>query len=143
MKSWSDCQASSGRLFGKTIRTTIGDTRTWELGRARSEANRLRSLIDGGVDPREHRLEQQAAHTARQVEARRRDVTFGDAWDEYVAARKASWGDLHHRDHIRLADKGGQPGLTQAGPLAAMRPLKLTATFSVPAMRELVFPPQP
>lgn len=119
------------RLFGKTIRTTIGDTRTWELGRARSEANRLRSLIDGGVDPREHRVEQQAAHTARQMEAKRRDVTFGEAWDEYVAARKASWGDLHHRDHIRLADKGGQPkkrgpGLTQAGPLAAMRPLKLS-----------------
>ena len=81
------------RLFGKTIRTTTGDTRTWELGQARAEASRLRSLIDVGLDPREHRAEQQVAHAARQVESKRRDVTFGQAWDEYVAARKPSWGD--------------------------------------------------
>lgn len=119
------------RLFGKTIRTTIGDTRSWELGKARAEANRLRGLVDNGIDPREHRAEQQAAHAARQVEAKRREVTFGDAWDEYVAARKPSWGDLHHRDHIRLADVGGKPkkrgeGVTQPGPLAALRPVKLS-----------------
>lgn len=119
------------RLFGKTIRTTIGDTRTWELGKARAEANRLRGLIDRDLDPREHRVEQQAAHAARQVEAKRRDVTFGKVWDEYVTARKPSWGDLHYRDHLRLADVGGKPkkrgeGVTQAGPLAALRPVKLS-----------------
>ena len=118
------------RLFGSTIRTTIGDTRSWELGKARAEANRLRGLIDSGIDPREHRAEQQAAHAARQVEAKRRDATFGEAWDEYVSARRSSWGDLHHRDHIRLADKGGRPkkkggGVTQPGPLATLRPIRL------------------
>ena len=118
------------RLFGKTIRTTIGDARSWELGKARVEANRLRNLIDSGVDPREHRAEQQAAHTARKAEAKRRDVTFGEAWDEYLEARKASWGALHYRDHLRHANEGGKAkkrgaGLTQPGPLAALRTVKL------------------
>jgi integrase len=119
------------RLFGKTIRLTIGDTRTWELGKARTEANRLRGLVDNGIDPREHRAEQQAAHATRQAEARRRDVTLGEAWDEYVEARKPFWSERHYEDHLQHADKGGQPkkrgkGLTQAGPLAALRPLKLS-----------------
>lgn len=119
------------RLFGKTVRLTIGDTRTWELGKARAEANRLRSLVDNGIDPREDRAEQQAAHAARRAEARRRDATFGDTWDEYVETRKPAWSELHFRDHQRHADEGGQrkkrgKGLTQAGPLAALRTVKLS-----------------
>jgi hypothetical protein len=119
------------RLFGKTIRTTIGDTRSWELGKARAEANRQRGLIDRHIDPREDRVEQEAAHAARRTEAKRRHVTFGDAWDEYVVARKSAWGDLHHRDHLRMADVGGTQkmrgkGVTQPGPLAELRPIKLS-----------------
>lgn len=119
------------RLFGKTVRTTIGDCRSWDLGKARSEATRLKTLIDSGTDPREHRAEQQAAHQARQNEARRRDVTVGDAWDEYVEARAPMWSDLHTRDHKRLADEGGVQkrkgsGKTQAGPIATLRPIKLS-----------------
>ncbi|RQT78083.1 DUF4102 domain-containing protein [Burkholderia cepacia] len=62
------------RLFGKTVRPTIGNIRTRDLGRARTETTRLKTLVDDGKDPRESRAEQQAAHEARQVEARRRDV---------------------------------------------------------------------
>lgn len=119
------------RLFGKTVRTTIGDTRAWDLTRARAEATRLRNLIDTGIDPREHRAEQQAAHEARRLEAHRRGVTFGDAWDEYVESRKATWSDRHHLDHIKHAQVGGErkkrgPGVTLPGPLAALRPVKLS-----------------
>lgn len=118
------------RLFGKTIRLTIGDARAWDLGRARTEAARLKTLIDDGKDPREVRAEQQAAHEARQADARRRDVTFGEAWDEYVESRKPFWSERHYRDHLQHADEGGKAkkrgkGLTQAGPLAALRPVKL------------------
>ncbi len=118
------------RLFGKTIRTTIGDTRSWELGKARAEANRQRGLVDRNIDPREDRVEQEAAHAARRTETKRRHVTFGEAWDEYVAERKPAWGDLHYRDHVRMADLGGTPkkrgeGVTQPGPLAELRPVKL------------------
>ncbi|RDU94955.1 tyrosine-type recombinase/integrase [Trinickia dinghuensis] len=123
------------RLFGKTIRLTIGDARAWDLGRARTEAARLKTLIDDGKDPREARAQQQAAHEARQAEARRRDVTFGEAWDEYVESRKPFWSERHYNDHLQHAHEGGKPkkrgkGLTQAGPLAQLRPLKLSELTS-------------
>lgn len=81
------------RLFGKTI--TIGDVRAWDLGRARTEAARLKTLIDDGKDPREVRAEQQAAHEARRAEARRQDATFGVVWEEYIESRKPFWGERH------------------------------------------------
>ncbi|WP_035552993.1 integrase family protein [Burkholderia sp. 9120] len=118
------------RLFGKTIRVTIGDARAWDLGRARTEASRLKTLIDDGKDPREVRVDMQVAHEARRAEARRQDVVFGDAWDAYVQARRPFWSERHYRDHLQHADLGGMQkkrakGLTQPGPLAALRPLKL------------------
>lgn len=118
------------RLFGKTIRVTIGDARAWDLGRARTEASRLRTLIDDGKDPREVRVNVQVAHEARRAEARRQEVTFGDAWDAYVQARQPFWSERHHRDHLQHANLGGMPkkrakGLTQPGPLAELRSLKL------------------
>jgi integrase len=123
------------RLFGKTIRMTIGDVRAWDLGRARTEAARLKTLIDDGKDPREVRAEQQAAHEARRAEARRQDATFGVVWEEYLESRKPFWGERHYRDHQQHADKGGQPkkrgkGVTQPGPLAVLRPLKLSELTS-------------
>jgi integrase len=123
------------RLFGKTIRVTIGGARAWDLGRARTEASRLKTLIDDGKDPREVRAEQQVAHEARRVEARRRDVTFGEAWDEYIESRRPFWSERHYSDHLQHADKAGTPkkrgkGLTQAGPLAEFRPLKLSELAS-------------
>jgi integrase len=119
------------RLFGNTIRTTIGDARAWELGKARTEASRLRGLVDNGIDPREHRAEQAVAHAARRMEAKRRDVTFGEAWDEYVKARTGAWSARHLQDHLQHAHEGGSAkkrgtGLTQAGPLATLRPFKLS-----------------
>lgn len=118
------------RLFGKTIRLTIGDSRAWDLGRARTEAARLKTLIDDGKDPREVRAEKQAAHEARQAESRRAEMTFGDAWEHYVEARKSFWSDRHYRDHVQHASDGGiqrkrAKKKTVAGPLAALRPLKL------------------
>lgn len=118
------------RLFGKTVRVTIGDARAWDLGRARTEASRLKTLIDDGKDPREVRANLQVAHEARRAESRRQDVTFGEVWEEYVQARKPFWSERHYRDHVQHADQGGIPkkraeGLTRPGPLAALRPLRL------------------
>jgi hypothetical protein len=36
---------------GKLNRQTIGDVRAWTIEKAQQEANRLRVLLDGGVDP--------------------------------------------------------------------------------------------
>lgn len=119
------------RLFGKTVRVTIGDARAVLLGKARTEAARLKTVIDDGKDPREQAAEQRAAHEARKVEARRRDATLAEAWKAYIEARRPKWSELHYRDHVTLASVGGQPkkrgkGLTEPGPLAALMPLKLS-----------------
>lgn len=119
------------RLFGKTVRLTIGDPRAWTLGKARTEAARLKTVIDAGKDPREEAAGQRAAHDARKAEARRQDATLADAWTAYIEARRSKWSELHYRDHLTLASAGGQPkkrgkGLTEPGPLAALMPLKLS-----------------
>lgn len=119
------------RLFGKTIRVTIGDAKAWDLGRARTEAARLKTLIDDGKDPREIREEQQAAHEARRAEVRRQDLLVSVAWSRYLEARKGRWSERHYNDHVRLAECGGQPakkGNRQivAGPLAPLMKLHLS-----------------
>jgi integrase len=119
------------RLFGKTLRVTIGDPRAWVLGKARTEAQRLRTLVDDGKDPREVKAEQRAADEARKAEARRQDATFADAWQAYIRARKPHWSERHYQDHLDHADEGGAARkrgkeLTIAGPLASLRALKLS-----------------
>lgn len=39
----------------KTIRMTIGKIDDWRIDDARSEARRLQTLIDVGIDPREEK----------------------------------------------------------------------------------------
>lgn len=120
-----------GKIHGRTVRITIGNPRSWTIDKAQEEARRLQTLVDTGVDPREHRVEQQIAYEARQVESRRKDVRFNEAWDEYVQARKVMWSERHYKDHVDHASPGGEPkkrgkGVTQPGPLAILRPLKLS-----------------
>lgn len=56
---------------GSTIRSTIGDIRTWSLDSAKEEARRLQRLIDQGTDPRELELAkaQAKAEAKREMEA--------------------------------------------------------------------------
>ncbi|MDC6177536.1 tyrosine-type recombinase/integrase [Ralstonia solanacearum] len=114
------------RLFGKTLRITIGSAGqrgAWTLDKARTEAANLKVMIDSGKDPREAKAEVQAAHEARQAARRRKDVTLGDAWTAYIAARRGKWSERHYLDHVRLADRGDREwkrGKTIAAPLAAL-----------------------
>jgi len=132
-KSGSRAYILESRLFGKTIRTTIGDPRNWDLGKARAEAGRLKTLIDQGLDPREMKAEARAAHEAKVREEAARIVTVGEAWAAYLADRRPYWGDRHYQDHIKKAQAGGQPavrgtrgrGVTIAGPLFPLMGLRL------------------
>ncbi|WP_422666924.1 Arm DNA-binding domain-containing protein [Burkholderia vietnamiensis] len=85
-----------GRLFGKTIRITIGSPNAWPLERhattdaatgktierlgARQEAARLKALMDRGIDPREERAEQRAEHEARKLDALRQNEPHRILW---------------------------------------------------------------
>jgi integrase len=119
------------RLNGRTIRITIGDTRTWTVSKAQAEATKHKALTDQGIDPREQRAALAAKADAAQAEARRQDLKLSDAWPVYLAARKPRWGERHYKNHINLAAEGGQEkkrgkGETVAGPLAPLMKLLLS-----------------
>ncbi|RBB35812.1 preprotein translocase [Burkholderia reimsis] len=138
-KSGARSYVFESRLFGKTIRVTIGDPRSWDLGKARAEAARLALLIDAGKDPREVSAEQRAAHEARQMEARRKDVLFADAWEAYLddlrtqisPKTKRPRSTQYIEDHRKLSAAGGDAkkrgkGPTTRGPLYSLMRVKLT-----------------
>ena len=126
------------KLNRKTIRWTIGDIRAWRIDDARSEARRLQTLIDQGIDPREVDRQRKAEEALRQEEKKahlldeqRQHLTFGDAWLVYIEARRSKWGERHLQDHVKLAQTGGEPvkrgrGQIQPGPLAILLPVRLS-----------------
>lgn len=119
------------RLQGKTVRITIGDIRTWTVGKAQAEATRHKAQTDQGIDPRQLRADQRAKADAAHLETRRQAVTLESAWPVYLTARKNKWGERTYADHVKLADKGGQEkkrgkGETGPAPLAALLPELLT-----------------
>ena len=118
------------KLNRTTIRTTIGDVRAWKLDAARQEANRLQTLTDQGIDPREQKRERIAASEAKKEDERRQDVTVSVAWESYLQARKPRWSARSLKDHNDIARPGGEAkkrgaGTIEAGPLAELMPLKL------------------
>lgn len=120
-----------GKLDGATIRISIGAPKDWGIDKVRDEARRLKRLADAGKDPREEKAAQLAAVAARRLEARRKDATVHEAWDAYLDAHRSKWSERHMLDHQHLAQAGGQEkkrgkGLTVAGPLAPLMPLKLS-----------------
>ena len=95
------------RLHGKTLRITIGDIRTWQIGKAQSQATELKSLTDRGIDPRQQRTDLRHQAEAAQAEEQRRVLTLGDAWPVYLEARKEHWSAGHYGDHMQAASLGG------------------------------------
>lgn len=123
------------KLHRETVRRTIGDVRAWTIDKARTEANRLRVLVDNGTDPRELERQQEAAKAAQKAAAEAGAMTVQQAWDAYLAARKNRWGDRHYADHVAMAKTGGDRadrgtrgrGVTIAGPIHPLLSLKLSA----------------
>jgi integrase len=134
------------RLHGKTIRLTIGDLRTWAIGKAQSKATEYKSLTDQGIDPRQQASEQRAKVEAAHADAKSKTALVSEAWDAYLAHQKDKmqhahiergkrWGARHLADHENLAQAGGATkkrgnGLTKPGvlyPLLQMRMGDITA----------------
>ncbi|WP_145574601.1 tyrosine-type recombinase/integrase [Yersinia mollaretii] len=141
------CRATKGTkafifqsvFLSKTLRMTIGKISDWKIDDARSEARRLQTLIDTGIDPRIAKAEKIAAVESQQAESRRGKVMFSSAWEEYLkelktgisAKTKRPYSPRYLADHIRLSDRGGNArkigdGLTIAAPLASFLDLPLS-----------------
>ena len=54
---------------GATVRLTIGDPKIWPIDKARTEARRLQTLIDQGIDPRQQKRDRLAAAEVKLAEA--------------------------------------------------------------------------
>ena len=129
-----------GVYQSKDVRLTIGSPEAWSIPQAQAKAREFQRLIDEGTDPRSLKAEKLAAANAeqqRQEEAKQaataQALTVGEAWGEYVKERTPHWGELHIKDHERLARAGGVEstrgtrgrGVTVAGPLHPLLGLAL------------------
>ena len=123
------------KLNRQTIRRTIGDVRAWTIDAARSEANRLRVTLDGGIDPREVERDLVAAKAAIKAAATAQAVTVGDVWPRYLLEgkpkRKDAFKPRYLVDLKTMAGAGGEKkkrgtGLTRPGPLYPLLALALS-----------------
>ena len=119
------------RLNGATIRINIGTLADWPIEKARTKAQGLKMLVDGGTDPREVERDRQTAAVEKKAAAAAHAITVGEAWERYLEERRPFWGELNFRDHVKMAQSGGVqrerlPGVkTIPGPLAELLPLRL------------------
>ena len=128
------------KLHRRTIRVTIGDPVHWTIEAARVRARELAALVDRGIDPRE---EAERLRRVAEAERQRRaaaEVSALTVWAQYCEERRSAWGERHHRDHLRLAQPGGQAwrrgqGTTAPGPLRELldRPLSSLTAETVDA----------
>tara|TARA_R110000772_G_scaffold48719_1_gene111170 strand:- start:7723 stop:9060 length:1338 start_codon:yes stop_codon:yes gene_type:complete len=96
------------KLNRRTIRQTIGDVRAWSIEEARTEANRLRVVIDTGNDPRELERQRLADKAAKAAEEAARGITTREAWDRYIVERRPHWKDSTYSDHLKMVQEGGK-----------------------------------
>ncbi|QFH70222.1 integrase family protein [Enterobacter sp. E76] len=141
------CRATSGtKAFvfqsvhaGKTLRMTIGNISDWRIDDARTEARRLQTLIDTGIDPRIAKAEKIAEAESLQAKSRKTKVTFSAAWEDYLkelrtgisAKTKRPYSTRYIADHINMSSRGGESkkrgkGPTAPGPIAYLLDLLLS-----------------
>jgi integrase len=94
-------------LHGRSLRLTIGDLRTWTLGKAQDEATRLKALTDQGIDPRRLRAEQEAAAETERLKGKSEAALVAEAWEAYLKHHAKRWGSRHLADHRNLSQVGG------------------------------------
>jgi integrase len=118
-------------LHGRCLRVTIGNQRTWTLGRAQDEATRLKSLTDQGIDPRRIKEQQEAAAEAARLQNKSEATLVAEAWKAYVGHHTKRWGDRHLADHRNLSQPGGEKRkrgdkMTVAGVLHPLMRIRLS-----------------
>ena len=130
------------KLNGKAISRTLGGFPLLTIEQAKDKARELARVVKNDKqDPRELERQQEADKAAviaavaakvdaDRVEAATRALTVGEAWQNYMEARRTRWGALHLADHIRLSAAGGVKrkrgeGLTIPGPLASLMNIRM------------------
>ncbi|NPT55724.1 hypothetical protein [Paraburkholderia elongata] len=120
---------------------------TATIYQAQERARSLQTLIDGGIDPREHEAEQKAAHEARQAAKHRQDVTVGEAWAHYLEhlrtkispKTKKPRSERYITDHINLSSPGG--GIAKRGGKEKVRGPLRSCNAGCPKLQQRAWPP--
>jgi integrase len=117
-------------LHGRSVRVTIGDVRTWTLGKAQDEATRLKTMTDQGKDPRRVKKEEAEAAAAARFRDANAAMLVGEAWTVYLTANENLWGAHHKRGHLEQSHPGGVKkkvgaGVTVPGPMIPILKLRL------------------
>lgn len=131
------------RLYGRTIRLTIGNPAIWPLETqwrkdpdsrvpvehrrgARDEAQRLGTLISQGIDPRVQKAERIAKAIAQN--ANKEPAIY--AWDAYLEAKSKKWSGRYITTHKQYSREGGEkitrgkrPGMGDSKAPGALRGL--------------------
>ncbi len=111
---------------GRTVRTTIGDVRTYGIDDARRETRRLQIMVDQGLDPREERRALIEASASKREQVRLEQTPALQAWADYIEARRHHWGETYIQQHEDAAKAGGEPrtrgaaGVTEPGILRGL-----------------------
>lgn len=122
------------RLSGATIRVNIGTATDWPIEKARGEAQRLKMLVDSGMDPRELQRQQVAERAAIAAARTAEATTVGEVWPLYLAngrpKRRDAWKPRYRADLEAMAAPGGMEkkrgaGVTRPGPLFPLLSLPL------------------
>ena len=123
------------RLNGATIRINIGTLADWPIEKARTKAQGLKMLVDGGTDPREVERDRLASKAAAKAAAAVQAVTVGDVWPRYLEEgkpkRKDAFKPRYRADLEAMATPGGEKkkrgeGNTRQGPLFPLLALALS-----------------
>lgn len=87
-------------LFGRTVRMTIGDVRTWHIAQAQAEATRLKAMTDQGIDPRDERKAKLRAVAEKKAEENAAaNLTLEKLFDAYCQLLEAAG----KKDSARIA----------------------------------------
>lgn len=127
------------RLNGATIRINIGTLADWPIKQARTEAQKLKMLVDAGTDPREVERDRQAAKAASKADAAAHALTVGEVWVIYLAARKKHWGERHYSEHVSMVNAGGIKTMRGTRGRGVTAPGILHAVMAMP-LRDLTAP---
>lgn len=115
-----------GRINKRSLKISIGSPDSWDIEHVRAEANRLRMLVDSGIDPRQEKKEREAVQEQARHEQERAAITLGDVWPQYIESRQQDWSQTHLSDHLKAMQAPGLPRKrsklkTTAGSLYALR----------------------
>ena len=127
-------------LNGKRREFGLGSLTDVSLKAAREKAEEFRSLIDQGIDPKQH-LDQ--IKRTRQVQ----DLTFAEAADRYITEHETEWSNPKHRKQWRSTIETyanpyiGHYPIAQLTPehiLTALQPIWLSKTETATRVRERI-----